>query len=135
MACNNLSFLTFVLHILGDGKDEEFPSPENLCQALKSLSNFERYASSDSEKPTNAEVLVRDLALGLTCLSKAPKHGKVHASNNALGGTGDCVYLQSHGVVIHMSPDMVRVRASVEFPWAESFNELGFKEKVEVESE
>ncbi|XP_048439389.1 (-)-germacrene D synthase-like [Pyrus x bretschneideri] len=30
MVCNNLSFLTFVLHLLGDGKDEELPSPSDL---------------------------------------------------------------------------------------------------------
>ncbi|RXH82514.1 hypothetical protein DVH24_036855 [Malus domestica] len=76
MACNNLSFLTFVLHLLGDRKDEELPSPENLCRACKSFSDFERCASSGSGKRSNVEVLVKDLALGLTRLSNTPERGK-----------------------------------------------------------
>ncbi|KAM1500413.1 hypothetical protein PS1_023389 [Malus domestica] len=63
---------TFVLHLLGDQKGEELPSPENIRRSRKSLSDFNRGASSGFGKRSNAEVLVRDLNLGPTRLSNAP---------------------------------------------------------------
>ncbi|KAM1482644.1 hypothetical protein TB2_034224 [Malus domestica] len=63
---------TFVLHLLDDRKGEELPSTENIRQSRKSLSDFNRGASSGFGKRSNAKVLVRDMNLGPTRLSNAP---------------------------------------------------------------
>ncbi|KAM1846589.1 hypothetical protein EV1_010910 [Malus domestica] len=121
--------LTFVLHLLGDRKGEELPSPENLRRSRMSLSDFDRGASSGFGKRSKAEALVRDLNLGLTRLSNAPR-GKISSVAKLVRRTVRAVGLVTVFIAgiavstIHGSPDMVRVRASAEFPWAESFNEL-----------
>ncbi|KAM1122456.1 hypothetical protein ACFX2I_004006 [Malus domestica] len=50
---------TFVLHLLGDRRGEELLSPENIRRSRKSLSDFNRGASSGFGKRSNAEVLAR----------------------------------------------------------------------------
>ncbi|KAM1520766.1 hypothetical protein ACFX10_011105 [Malus domestica] len=70
--CQRRLHFTFVLHLLGDRKGEELPSPENIRRSRKSLSDFNRGASSGFGKRSNAEVLVRDLNLSPTRLSNAP---------------------------------------------------------------
>lgn len=108
--------LTFAIHLLGDGKVQ---------RARESLTEWESRALGFGKR-CNAEVLVKDLALGLR---NAPS-GKISSVGRLMRRTVYAVGLVTvfvAGAVVSAlsgSPEMVAVRVPGEFPWAESLNEL-----------
>ncbi|PRQ41391.1 hypothetical protein RchiOBHm_Chr4g0446391 [Rosa chinensis] len=109
--------LAFAVHLLRDGK---------LLRARETLTEWEGRRASGFGKADNAEVLVRDLALGL---GSTPR-GKISSVGRVVRRTMYAVRLVTvfvAGAVVSAmngSAETVTVRTPAEFSWAESLNEL-----------